>query len=87
MPAAALPAVAFHQPSASPLYGIGVAVRVRRKAMRHSQAELAAGIGRDRSMVSRVERNLARLDVTMAIKIADYLGVSVATLIKESRNV
>jgi transcriptional regulator with XRE-family HTH domain len=58
----------------------GVAIRELRKALGISQTELAAAVGVDKSLISRLEAGAQPKQFITVRKIADKLGVALAAI-------
>lgn len=64
---------------------IGEAIRARRKALGLSQDQLADKIGMHRAYFGALERGKWNITIQTLIRVAEGLGVSAATLVREAK--
>jgi len=63
----------------------GAAIRARRKALGHTQADLAGMIGTNRRFVSELERGKGTSYLAPALAAAEALGMRIRNLFPESQ--
>jgi len=63
--------------------GVGARIRVRRREMGFSQANLAGHLGLTFQQVQKYERGSNRVSASMLVRIAEKLGCSVGFLVGE----
>ncbi len=64
---------------------IGKAIRARRKALDLSQDQFADKIGMHRAYFGALERGKWNITIQTLIRVAEGLGVSAATLLREAK--
>jgi transcriptional regulator with XRE-family HTH domain len=63
---------------------VGARIRIRRKAIRVSQSDLAEHLGVSFQQVQKYERGANRISASMLVRAADRLGMTVADLVGEA---
>lgn len=63
----------------------GAAIRMRRKALGHTQADLAGMIGTNRRFVSELERGKGTSYLAPALAAAEALGMRIADLLPDGK--